>query len=117
MSAMSEAVSPSPSSALRPSFTSQAEILAISPVAARPCLERFDMSRFIPPTDAGPGRVFLLLGCLARDVRLYAKFVSRLQFSSTALGAFAGPPQNSHRADAIRAQQNNPCPPDMLCVR
>ncbi len=99
---------------LRPSFTSQAEILAVSPVATHPCSDRFDMSRFIPPTDAGPGRVFLLLGRLARDVRPCAKFVSRLQSNSKALGAFTGPPPDSHRADAIRAQQNNPCPRDIL---
>ena len=42
---------------------------------------------------------------------------SRLQSSSEALGAFAGPPPESHRAGAFRAQQNNPCQPDMLlCV-
>ncbi len=99
---------------LRPSFTSQAEILAVSPVATRPCSDRLDMSRLIPPTDAGPGRGFLLLGCLARDVRPCAKFVSRLQSNSKVLEAFTGPPLDSHRADAIRAQQTNPCPRDML---
>ncbi|MCZ6591887.1 MAG: hypothetical protein O7B98_12205, partial [Alphaproteobacteria bacterium] len=65
------------------------------------------MSRFLPPTNAGPGRVFLLLGCLARDVCPFAKFVSRLQSNSKAFGAFAGPPPDPHRADAIRAQQND----------
>ncbi len=72
------------------------------------------MSGVIPTTDAGSGRVFLLLDCLARDVRPCAQFVSRLQSNSKALGAFAGPPPDSHRADAIRAQQNDPYPPDML---
>ena len=72
------------------------------------------MSRVIPTTNTGPGGVFLLLDGLARDVRPCAQFVSLLQSNSKTLGAFAGPPPDSHRADAIRAQQNDPCPPDML---
>jgi len=41
-------------------------------------------------------------------------FVSRLQSNSKALGASAGLSPDSHRADAICAQQNAPCPRDIL---